>query len=255
MSTTMVSKLFAIALAGGAVLISGCIPRQQGGGGAGAAGPAAAAAAEGTAEGKACPPEEGLIDDGEDNNNQVTAQKGRTGYWYTFVDKAGSTVEPKAGEAGGTFSMAPGGANGSTQAARVTGTIGNGNIVFAGMGFNFNDPKSPYDASKYKGVSFYAKKSPASTGKVRLKFPDVNTDPDGKACTECFNDFGIDLELTNEWQKYVIPFSGMRQMQGWGAPRPGSIEPSKVYGIQWQVNSPGVTYEIFIDDIQFTGCP
>ena len=43
------------------------------------------------------------IDDFEDNNNQNHVVDGRGGYWYTYVDKVGSTVWPEAGEAGGTF--------------------------------------------------------------------------------------------------------------------------------------------------------
>ncbi|MBV9950250.1 MAG: hypothetical protein JOZ69_25640, partial [Myxococcales bacterium] len=90
---------------------------------------------------------------------------------------------------------------------------------------------------------------------VRLKVPDVATDPDGKVCTECFNDFGSDLTLSTEWKQYVIPFSDMSQMEGWGAPHPKGIDKSKIYGMQWQVNSPGADYDIWVDDVQFTGCP
>ena len=71
------------------------------------------------------------------------------------------------------------------------------------MGMNFIDPKGQYDASKYAGIPFWAKKGPDSTGKVRLKVPDVNTDPDGGVCTECFNDFGADIVLTNDWKLYA----------------------------------------------------
>jgi len=221
-----------------------CIPKQKGG---------AVAGAENTVEGKSCGPD-GVVDDGEDNDHKVAAKKNRGGYWYTFVDKAGSTVTPTAGEQGGTFSMAPGGSNGSGFAAHMTGKIGTAEIVYAGMGLNFLDPKSQYDASAYKGVAFWAKKGSGS-GKVRLKVPDANTDPEGKACSECFNDFGADLELTEQWAHYVIPFSSMRQLSGWGSPRPGAIDATKIYGLQWQVNQPGASYDIWIDDVEFTGCP
>ena len=46
---------------------------------------------------KECPPDF-AIDDAEDNNNQVLLHGGRSGYWYTFVDKAGSTITPPAME-------------------------------------------------------------------------------------------------------------------------------------------------------------
>lgn len=207
-----------------------------------------------TDEGRICAGPDGLIDDGEDNNNATAMVADRGGYWYTFVDDAGSNVWPTAGAHGGTFEMSPGGANGSQFAANFKGKIGNGSVLFSGMGMNFLDPKGPYDASKYGGVSFWAKKGPNSVGTVRLKIPDNNTDPDGGVCSECFNDFGLDLKLTNEWQRYIIPWYAMRQMKGWGKPRKPSIDESSVYGIQFQVNQAGADYDIWVDEIRFTGC-
>ena len=215
--------------------------------------PTSAAAAQ-TEEGRPCGPE-AVIEDGEDNNNQVIVQDGRNGYIYTFADHEGSTITPQSGELGGTFSQSPGGANGSGFAARMTGKVATAEIVYVGMGFNLTDPKEQYDASKYKGLAFYAKKGPNSTSKVRLKVPDVNTDPDGGICGACYNDFGKDLILTEEWQKFTIPFDDMRQMPGWGSPRPSGITPSKLYAIQFQVNDKGKDYDIWVDDLQFTGCP
>ena len=238
---------YAIVLTACAAAIWGCIPKTQGGAGA-------AGVAEGSPEAKKCPPD-AVVDDAEDNNHQAIAQKGRGGYWYTFVDKVGSTVSPTAGAQGGTFTMAQGGANGSAFGARADGKIGGGDVVFAGIGINFTDPKGPYDVSAYKGIAFYAKKGPGSIGKVRLKVPDGNTDPEGKVCTECFNDFGADIELTEAWTRYTFAFSQLTQQSGWGAPRPAALDTSKVYGIQLQVNSPGASYDIWIDDIEFTGCP
>jgi len=196
-----------------------------------------------------CGPD-GVIDDGEDGNNQNLPNAGRGGYWYTFKDKGTTTVEPQAGEEGGTFAMSEGG-HGSQFAARYHGKIGTGAPLFGGMGMNFVDPKAPYDASKYAGISFWAKKGANSTGKVRLKVPDLNTDPEGGACTECFNDFGGDLNLTEDWKQYIFPWKAMKQMPGWGSPRKPHITPSKIYGIQFQVNVPSANYDIYVDDLKF----
>ena len=133
--------------------------------------PAAPGAPIGTTGFKECGPK-ALIDDGEDGNNQNLPNDNRGGYWYTFRDKKGTTIEPVAGEDGGTFAMSEGG-HGSQFAARFHGKIGTGAPLFGGMGMNFVDPKAPYDASKYAGISFWAKKGENSTGKVRLKVPDV----------------------------------------------------------------------------------
>jgi len=198
-------------------------------------------------------PHEFQVDDLEDNNNQVLIQKGRNGYWYTFVDKAGTTITPPSQ---GTFLVSAGGAGGSQHAAHMMGKMaGSGAPLFAGMGFSFTDPKAAYDATAFTGVSFFAKVGAGSTANVRLKVPDVNTDPAGKVCTECFNDFGADLTLSGEWKRYTIPFATMKQMEGWGAPHPANIDKSKLYGLQWQVTETGVSYDIWVDNIQLTGCP
>jgi endoglucanase len=234
-----------------------CLAYACGGGsgsGGGAASPAGGGASGGgTGAGKACPADY-TIDDMEDHQkNQIIVQNGRNGYWYTFLDKLGTMITPPAGH---TFIMSPGGVNGSTTAAHMMGkTSSNGDPLYAGMGFSFTNPKGQYDASAYTGVSFFAKAGPGSVKSVRLKVPDVNTDPDGKVCTECFNDFGTDLSLTDQWAKYTVPFSQMSQMDGWGSPSKPAIEKSKLYGMQFQVNQPGSTFDIWVDDVEFIGCP
>ncbi len=198
-------------------------------------------------------PADFTVDDAEDNNNQVQVQSGRKGFWYTFVDKAGTAISPPAGT---KFLMSPGGARDSKYAARMIGKVSSaGDPLFAGMGFSFTDPKGPYDASAYTGVSFYGKVGAGSTKAVRLKVPDIDTDPSGKRCTECFNDFGADLTLTEQWKKYTVPFATMKQMEGWGSPAPPAVDKSKLFGLQWQVVAQGVSYDVWIDDVQFTGCP
>jgi endoglucanase len=192
-----------------------------------------------------------LVDDGEDGNNASAPSGGRGGYWYTFKDAGATVVDPQAGAyGGGAYTMSEGG-HGSSWAARFHGKIGTGAVVYAGLGVNFVDPKGQYDASKYSGVSFWARRAENSTGKVRLKVPDVNTDKEAGVCTECFNDFGADFTFTTEWKQYVVPFKAMRQLAGWGAPRKPHIAADKVYGLQWQVQVPSANYDIYIDDVKF----
>jgi hypothetical protein len=137
----------------------------------------------------------------------------------------------------------------------MTGKLSNAGTVYAAMGMNFADPKGPYDASKYQGLSFYGKKGPGSTSKVRIKFPDINTDPDGGVCGACSNDFGMPLSFTEEWQKFIVPFSALRQESGWGNPRPRSVESEAMFAVQFAVNAKGKPFDIWIDDLAFTGCP
>jgi endoglucanase len=210
-------------------------------------------------EGRACPPGMAMIGDGE-SANKTSFLEGRGGWWYTYVDyekQGGSEVWPTAGILGGTFEMSEGGANGTKYAARMKGTIGGGELVFAGMGAGLLDPPGPYDASKYGGISFWAKKGPGSTAKVRLKVPDKQTKPEGGMCKGggCNNDFGLDLVLTDKWVKYTVPFRIMKQVKGWGDLYSGGIDSKSIYEIQFQVDDRMTpTFDIWVDEIQFTGC-
>ncbi len=195
-----------------------------------------------------------VIDDSEDNDHRLLTQGERGGYVYTFLDEAGSSVEPLAGRLGGTFAQSEGGANGSMYAARFHGKTSGGAIVFAGFGLNFTDPKTPYDAQAYEGISFFARRGADSVSSLRVKVPDTATDAEGGRCTECFNDFGTDVELTEDWQQHTLSFQDLSQLPGWGSPRPGSVDSAALYGIQFQVNSPGSSFDVWIDDVSFYGC-
>ena len=194
-----------------------------------------------------------VIEDGENNDHQVLVHDGRGGYIYTF--RGGDTkVEPTAGADGGTFTMSEGGANGSHHAARMHGTIGGGAPDFVGLGFNLMEPQGPFDGSGYKGISFFARRGPTSVGTVRVKVPDKNTFPAAGVCTECYNDFGASVELTEEWKAFVFEFHELSQLPGWGSPQPAGLDETTIYGLQFQVASPGADFDIWLDDLAFVGC-
>ncbi len=191
------------------------------------------------------------IEDADDGDDQTVVRDGRGGYIYTYVDSSGSSLSPPPNG----FKAASGGAQNTSGALRFEGQLASSGEVYAGVGFSFTEPKSIHDISRYSGLSFMAKHGPDSTTNVRLKLPDINTDPDGKQCTEeCYNDFGVDFSVTSEWTRYTINFADLRQEEGWGQPRPPGLDITKVYGIQWQVVSPGAKYDIWIDEIEFLGC-
>jgi len=208
-----------------------------------------------SAAGSECKTQEAVIGDGDDNNNQTVVIGGRGGYWYTFSDMDGTEIWPTAGAKGGTFEMTPGGAENSPYAARFKGKVAVAETpVQGGMGMNFLDPKGGYDASQYGGISFWAKAGVGSVTQVRMKVPDANTDPDGGVCSECFNDFGLDLKLTTEWQHYIVPWGSLAQLPGWGMPKKFKVDSSRIFGIQFQVDAQGKEFDIWIDQIRFTGC-
>ncbi len=187
-----------------------------------------------------------LIEDAEDGDDQIATIGGRGGYVYTFADDKGSKVDP-----GGDFKPATGGADGSHRSLRIAGKMITGEDAYAGVGLGFHDPEAPYDASRYTGVSFWAKRSTASSAALRFMVPDALTDPAGKACTECDNDFGVNFEVTEEWTRFVVSFADLKQEGGWGAPRPDAIDKTRLYGLKWQVQTQGADFDVSIDQIAF----
>lgn len=182
------------------------------------------------------------LDDLEDNDGRSIVVDDRGGYWYTYKDSGGTTVEPQ-----GSFVPASGGANDSKAAANMHGKTADSGIVYAGLGFNLTDPMQPYDLSAATGFCFHAK----GKGSVRVKLPDVYTAPEGQQCTQCYNDFGAEFVLTDAWTEYCFDFSKLAQQQGWGERKP-ALTTDRVFAIQWQVSNPGAEFDVWVDDVRLT---
>jgi endoglucanase len=228
-----------------ALLLAGCAEFRPPAPGAGASHTGPAAAAGAAAPGTGCA-DDAVIEDAEDGDNQVLLRGGRSGYLYTYRDGHGSSVAPE-----GKFATSSGGAEGTHQALRMHGKLADRDDAYAGVGLSFTDPKAPYDASRWKGLVFYARAAPGSATSVRLKVPDASTDPDGHVCKECFNDFGIDFQVTDEWTRYEVAFADLKQGAGWGAPRPDAIDLTRLYSLQWQVTTRNASFDVWIDEISF----
>lgn len=189
---------------------------------------------------KACGPE-AMIEDAEDGDTRINVQSGRGGYWYTFNDPEGSTVLPSP------FKVSEPGRAGSKHAPRMHGLMaGSGPSIYAGIAFTLTDPRGPFDGSRYSGISFWAK-GPAH---IRFEVPDGNTTPEGGVCKDCYNDFGIELALTDKWERYTIPFEWLTQRSGWGEPFPG-IARDRLFALEWQFGTPARDYDVWLDDITF----
>lgn len=179
------------------------------------------------------------LDDLEDGDGRSIVTNDRGGYWYTYKDNTGSTVVPQ-----GSFAPADGGFN-SPKAANMSGKTAPSGIVYVGLGFNLTDPMAPYDLSAAKGFCFQAK----GKGPLRVKLPDVYTAPEGEQCKQCYNDFGAELSLTEEWKEYCFEFTQLKQQSGWGEPRP-ALTTDHVFSIQWQVGTPNVDFDVWVDDVR-----
>lgn len=193
-------------------------------------------------------PPGGLIDDMEDGNTRVDVVEGRGGYWWKSADPMGSIVGPDD-----LSPQAPPGEKSNAMHFFGETAAGAGDDYWgAQFGANFA-PQDGYDASKYVGVRFRAKVSPGSSPDVRFKISDVNTHPSFGNCTACWNHFGVNLSLSEQWQEYEYYFGTLSQAPYWGAPRPASITPKQLYAFDFQVSS-GKKFDVWIDDLAFIAC-
>ncbi len=189
-----------------------------------------------------------LVDDLEDGNTKVSEaseHEGRQGVWFISIDKAGTVIDPAGG-----IMVAQDGADGTKHSAMVKGKLGGGKNHWAAMALSLKEPRAAFDASRYQGISFWAKKGAAGAGSVRVKFPDAGTDPLGGSCKDCYNDFGANVELTSEWKQYTLRFSDLKQESGWGD-QVAKFSPDKLYGLEWGITSGGPDYELWVDQVQF----
>jgi hypothetical protein len=193
-------------------------------------------------------PADGVFDDFEDGDRQASKIGKRGGYWWTKKDEVGSTIE---------FNPDEPGASGSELAMHVTGTTATGSAETAwgaGLGVNFSTQNGElYDASRYAGIVFKAKAEPGTARTVRFNIADVFTHKDGGICRTCWNHFGAYITLTTEWKEYKVMFAAAAQRPDWGDPRPISISPNKLYGLDWSVEGGG-PYDFWLDDIALVEC-
>jgi endoglucanase len=198
--------------------------------------------------------ERALILHAEHEQDSLQTSAGFSGHVYTYADSYGSHIVPfPPNLPGGGFSMSPGGVR-SPYAAHMIGELVQGDAVFAGMGANFFDPKRPFDASSFQRVEFWARVGRDSNRRVRFSLTDRNTDPDGGVCGECFNDFGVELELETEWTRHELELGRFAQLPGWGSPRPARLDTAALFGFQLRVVDGGTSFDVWLDELAFSGC-
>jgi hypothetical protein len=204
-----------------------------------------------TGSSNSCPgldPTEDLIDDMNDGNRFILSNSGRAGAWKdSHDDTPGSTMFP---DPVGTFTMTITDDPCRQYAAYVYGGpfVVYGASVWFGLG-------SPYDASKYKGFTFWAKIDGGTSTGIRVVFPDKDTQPDGNICktgvtgsSACYDHYGMRVTLGTEWKKYTVPFASLTT-DNWGSKGTG-FDPSTLYEIQFQIPV-NAKFGIWIDDVAF----
>jgi hypothetical protein len=246
---------------GGTVPLGGTVVGGRGGtGGAipmggssvvgGHGGTASTGGAGGTAATTSCPGlalNEEMIDDMNDGDRFIPQVNGRAGTWKDSDDGTpGSTMFP---DPAGPFTMTNTGDVCRKYAAYVYGGpfVDTGATVGFGIG-------GPYDASKYDGISFWAKIDSGSLAGLRVAFPDKDTLPDGGLCqgsvagNQCWDHYGYRLttSLTTEWAKYTVSFNSLTQ-DGWGRSG-GGFDRATIFEVQFQIPKNN-KFGVWIDDV------
>jgi hypothetical protein len=231
-----------------------------------------------------------------DSTNGIEPSDGRQGGWYVYGD-ANGTFDPKKIE-GAPYPVDMDNGNPNCSGAgslrlKATGFTGFG----AAMGTDFKarlagpdgglGPKGTYDASKYRGVAFWAKAG-APLRFVQVKFPDVNTDseaPDHEVSTCILNPFSelncspylvkfaeptdagaiqfpkyTHTQITTTWKRFEVLFADTQQdlTNAGYKPTPDKLDVTRLLGMAIQVNADFSTtpptandFEVWIDDVQF----
>jgi hypothetical protein len=229
-------------------------------------------------------------------DNGIFPADGRQGGWYVYGDTNGTFDPPKVDNAAYPIDMTTGNPNCSGPGSlrlKAAGFIGFG----AAMGTDFKPrapadggalgPKGTYDASKYRGVAFWAK-SAAPMKLVQVKFPDVNTDTEaplhenpicilnpasamncspylvklGESADAGTGDFAkyATAQINTTWKRFEILFADTKQdsTNPGFKPTPDKLDTTRLLGMAIQVNADFSTmpptannFELWIDDIQF----
>ena len=258
------ATLLATALAGLVAAGAGCDSMSTcgtslGAGGAGAGGAGGAGGQAAAAVGGCSDPDPGVVDyldDMEDGNAMILGRDGRIGYWYTYHDPTAGTLNPDMGVDPVMEPIVGGRCGASAKAMRVTGSGFND----WGAGFAFSlkymaGKEQPYDATRFSGITFWARIGETSTSQIQLGIGDQWSRPDGGHCTieagpmTCYDTFGTLMTFTTTWQRYTVRFAQMQQ-RSFGLPR-AALDTTALMTVEFGIPPGAPVFDIWIDDVAF----
>lgn len=183
------------------------------------------------------------IDDLEDGDEEIIPQGGRIGWWYTYNDDSPGNqrfeiTRLRSQERASAF---------------VAHHIGAGFQIWgAGLGFSLAPDLEFYDASQFVGVTFWAKTSNPVGMNARFNLTNRHTLDFGGICGQqglCFDHYGLDVWVTDEWQPYTVFFEDM-EPRGWGQPTT-YFDATALHDVQFLLGEEGEDFELWLDDVAF----
>ncbi|MGK3983100.1 hypothetical protein WME99_08670 [Sorangium sp. So ce136] len=230
-----------------------------GGGGGDAGGGAGGGLAELGCDMHEVPPEAdlqlSLIDDLEDGNLRIKYMEGRHASWFMFSDTTGGVQTPTDPARLVTAIEPPRpGSNGEVSKMAMH-TTGEG-FTSWGAGFGTDLNTSYYDASEFRGITFWARADGDSIADLNVAFVDRQTYWEGGVCEDqwtdphkaCNDHFHTSITLDSQWRYFHATFACLVQ-QGFGM-RFDELAVDELKTLQFTVVGPQA-FSLWIDDVSF----
>jgi hypothetical protein len=193
-----------------------------------------------------------MIDDMEDGDASILVTGGRNGAWFSIHDDTPGSLWPPS-DSPFVMSPLPQPRGSSKISVRTNGSGFSTWGAAVGVVLKIDAAKQPvfYDASAYKGITFWAKIGDNSTTSLRVDFPDKNTFATGGVCQgmQCNDHFGQSISsLGAAWKQFSIAFSELKQ-SSFGQQQP-ALDAAHLAGIQFEFGK-DATFYVLIDDLAF----
>ncbi|WP_437786850.1 hypothetical protein [Sorangium sp. So ce1097] len=198
------------------------------------------------------PLELSLIDDMEDGNIGILRgddANPRQGAWYKYNDGSEEGVHEPLDAADLIEAMMPA----RRDSAMAVHTSGNALFTNWGAGIGFELSTSYYDATGYRGITFWARAEDDSATGMFVTFVDQQTDNAGGICgtmagqVPCYDHYNTSVTLTSDWKHFKVPVECLKQ-EGYG--RFEALAQDRLGAIQFSFGR-GQAFDFWIDDVAF----
>ncbi|WP_438023374.1 hypothetical protein [Sorangium sp. So ce233] len=241
---------------GGATAGSGAGNAAAGGGGGGAGDGGAGGGGAGPCEVLEVMPGElldlSMIDDMEDGDLAILPgeeENPRAGFWFMDHDPSPEGIQEPDNEADLMSTVDP--PRGDSLVAVHTGA----NDGFREYGASvavFLNSDDFYDASDYRGITFWARAEEGSARRMKVMFVDRQTRPTGGICDVeadgCYDHFHEQVALADDWKHFKVPAECLRQ--GGFGDQFDAPAMDQLWGFYFSFDA-GQAFDVWIDDVAF----
>ncbi|WP_437775857.1 hypothetical protein [Sorangium sp. So ce1097] len=193
-----------------------------------------------------------MIDDMEDGNLQILPgddMNPRSGDWFMDNDGSPEGIHEPDIEADLMTSLDP--PRGDSLMALHTSANNRFTEYGASVAVFLNNDDF-YDASGYRGITFWARAEEGSSRRLKVMFIDRQTRPTGGICDEaageCYDHFHRPVTLADDWKHFKIPAECLRQ-GGFGEQFEAPLL-EQLWGLYFSFDA-NQAFDIWIDDIAF----